>query len=265
MSSRKMLYSGTMILALVVFAAGCSATTPQGASAAGGPGGTGGGQTLAYQAGQPDSSAPRGITVVGAGTASGTPDVAHVDIGIDTQAGSVQQAVSDNKTKMNALLAALKSAGIADQDIRTTNYSVYTERPPVPTPSGNANSQTVTYHVANQVSVTVRDVNQLGGVLDKAVAAGANNIYGVNFGVKDPSQLQSDARARAVADAKARAESLAKSAGVTLGDVVSINELSGAPGPIFAPAAVGSGGGGAPIQPGELDVTVSVQVTYAIK
>jgi uncharacterized protein YggE len=117
------------------------------------------------------------------------------------------------------------------------------------------------------VNVTVRDVNTLGDVLDKAVAAGANNIYGISFSVDDTTKLQADARAKAVADAKSRAESLAKLAGVTLGDVVSVSEVIGSSVPMYdAPrAAMGMGGGGAPVQPGEMEVSMSIQVTFAIK
>ena len=119
----------------------------------------------------------------------------------------------------------------------------------------------------NQVDVTVRDVSKLGDILDKAVASGANSIYGVSFSVDDTSKLEADARSRAITDAKARAASLAQLAGVNLGDVVSISEVIGGTGPIFSPAsaAMGLGGGGAPIQPGELSVDMSVQVTFAIK
>jgi uncharacterized protein len=205
----------------------------------------------------------RTITVVGVGKASGTPDVAQVSIGVDTQAPAVQKAVDDNKTQMNTLLSALKTLGIAEKDLQTSNYSVYTEQKPV---DGTNSSTQMVYHVSNQVQVTVRDINQLGDVLDKAVAAGANNIYGVNFSVEDTAKLEADARAQAVADAKSRAASLAQLNGLQLGEVVSISEVidnSGAY-PMLS-SAKGMGGGGAPIQPGELEVGMSVQITYTAK
>ena len=263
MYSRKTLFTIVSLVAVLAFAAGCTAAAAPGTALAGG------GPTNAQSIGAAPQAAVvgQGITVIGTGKVSGTPDVAYITVGIDTEASSVQQAVNDNKSKMTALLATLKGLGVEDKDIRTTNYSVYTQRAPVVGSNGSGDNGPITYHVSNQVSVTVRDVSQLGEVLDKAVAAGANNIYGVNFSVADPSKLEADARAKAVADAKARAQDLAKLAGVNLGDVVSVSEVVG--GPVYnmpqAMPAAGLGGGGAPIQPGELEVSVSIQITYAIK
>ena len=254
MLGRKVLYGlvGLMVVAALAFsgyAVALAGGTPQ--------------QTPVAQA----SSTPRGITVVGEGQASGQPDVAHVTVGIETQGPALQTAVDDNKTKMTALLDALKAQGLADKDIQTSNYSIYTERatPPVAANTTNSADQTI-YHVTNQVDVTVRDVSKLGEVLDKAVAAGANNIYGVNFGVEDTAKLEADARAKAVADAKTRAADLAQLSGVQLGDVISVSEVvNGNPLPLMRSAAAGLGGGGTPVQAGELQVSVSLQVTYAIK
>jgi len=277
MLGRKLFYGAGLIVVAVLavaLAAGCSAVSRpavsagvQAVPAGGGPSGS---QPVALigQSSQPVAPTNRGITVVGTGKASGTPDVANINIGVETVAASVQQAVDDNKAKMTTLLDALKSLGIADKDIQTSNYSVYTERQPVPVPNGKGDQGPVSYHVNNQVNVVVRDVNKLGDVLDKVVAAGANNIYGVNFSVADTSKLQADARAKAIEDAKSRAESLAKLAGVTLGDVMNVSEIIGGSGPIYGvmdSAKMGLGGGGAPIQPGELEVNMSVQVTFAIK
>ena len=264
MFSRKILYSGLLIFITMAFAAGCTATAaPTVALAGGGPAAV---QPTNITA-QAGIATERGITVVGVGTANGTPDVAHITVGIETQGASVQEAVDDNKTKMTALLSAIKALNIADKDIQTTNYSVYSQSDSVPSPTGKGDNGLLTYHVSIQVDVVVRDVSKLGDVLDKVVAAGANNIYGVNFSVDDPSKLQADARAKAFADAKARAQSLAQLAGVSLGDVVSVSEFGSGSSPIMmaqAPAA-GMGGGGAPIQPGNLDVSMNVQVTFAIK
>ena len=217
-------------------------------------------QTVAPATG---SSAGRVITVVGTGQASGAPDVANVNIGVETQSSNVQQAVADNRTKMTALLEALKGLGIADADINTSNYSVYTEQQPN-TGATTPTTPTLNYRTNNQVNVTVRDVSKLGDILDTVVTAGANSIYGVSFSVADTSKLEADARAKAMADAKARAQSLASLAGVNLGEVVSVSEVSSGPVPLMR-SEVGAGGGATPIQPGALDVNMSVQVSYAIQ
>jgi uncharacterized protein YggE len=213
--------------------------------------------------------AGQGITIVGTGQASGAPDMVQISIGVQTINQNVQQAVSDNATQMNALLAVLKSLGIADKDIQTSNYSVSLQQPstvlPAPDGKGTTPSGSVTYAVNNQVAVTLHDVSKLGSVLDKVVASGANNIYGVSFGISDPSSLQETARSLAVKDATTRAQSLAKLAGVTLGAILSISEnpINPVPGPFYASGL--GGGGSTPIQPGQLQVTETLQVTYAIK
>jgi len=273
MSNRKMIYSAVLMGMLLVFAAGCStaaapavqaSSSNPSAPAGGGPGNV---QPVGNLPVQP--SAPiRSITVVGVGRASGAPDVANVNVGVETRAASIQQAVADNKDKMNKLLDALKALGIADKDIQTSNYGVYTERQPVSGPNTSGNEGSVTYQVNNQVSLTVRDIARLGDVLDKAVAAGATNIYGVNFSVADTSKLQAEARAKAVSNAKERAESLSKLTGVAVGDVLSVSEVIGSPGSIYEGPRMSMAtglGGGAPIQPGELEVNMNVQVTFAIK
>ena len=275
MLGRKTFY-GTVLMvvaAALALAAGCSAvSTPAvsaGVQAVPAGGGAGGSQPVALigQSSQPVAPTNRGITVVGTGKASGTPDLANINVGVETGAASAQQAVNDNKAKMTQLLDALKSLGVADKDVQTSNYGVYTERQPVPGPESKGGEGPVSYRVTNQVNVTVRDIAKLGDVLDKVVAAGANNIYGVNFSVADTSKLQADARAKAIEDARSRAESLAKLTGVALGDVMSVSEIIGGAGPIYGvmeSAKMGLGGG-TPIQPGELEVNMNVQVTFAIK
>jgi uncharacterized protein YggE len=253
-----MLVAATLISASLALA-GCGMAMPA-VSAAGGQV-----SPPAAPVGQTVSIGGRGITVVGVGKAAGAPDVANINVGVETQAPNVQKAVADNRAQMSKLIEVLKGLGIADKDISTSNYSVYTERQPSPADKGAAEG-TLIYRVNNQVQVTVRDVAKLGDVLDKVVDAGANNIYGVNFSVADTSKLEGDARAKAMADAQARAESLAKLAGVSLGEVVSVSEVIAGPMPYArASADMGAGGGATPIQPGSLEVNMSVQVTYAIK
>jgi uncharacterized protein YggE len=213
-----------------------------------------------------EAGSNRSITVVGIGKVTGKPDVGRVTVGIETQASSLQKAVDDNKAKMNSLLDTLKQLGLADKDIRTSNYSVYTERASAPAMGAEVSTDQMIYHVTNQVDVTVRDVNRIGEVLDKAVAAGANNIYGVNFSVEDTAGLEADAREKAVADARARAEELARLNGVQLGEVLTVSEvIGGSAYPMYRDAMGLGGGGGTPVQPGELEMSLSIQITYAVK
>ena len=225
--------------------------------------GSRGAQSVAQAAAS--TTGDRGITVVGIGKVTGQPDIAHVTVGIETQAPSLQTAVDDNKAKMTVLLETLKKLGLADKDIQTSNYSVYTERVTPPAPGAEVSTDQMIYHVTNQVDVIVRDVNQLGDVLDKAVAAGANNIYGVNFSVEDTSKLESDARAKAVENAKARAQELAQLNGLQLGEVLSVSEVIGGSAFPMDYGVKGMGGGGTPVQPGELEMSLSIQITYAVK
>jgi uncharacterized protein YggE len=132
--------------------------------------------------------AGRSITVVGQGKAGGVPDVARINVGVETTGASAQEAVNANKQQMSALLEKLKGMGIPDKDIQTSNYSIYTEQPPSPmSVEGQVAGRAVPiYHVSNQVNVTVRDTSKAGDVLDQAVSAGANSIYGVTFEVYSP-------------------------------------------------------------------------------
>ncbi len=215
---------------------------------------------------QTGSPAAGGITVSGSGQVAGSPDIARVVIGVETQGSDIKQAVSDNNSRMSALLSTLKGAGISANDIQTMNYNVSVENPQGPGMPTDQNSKpAVTYHVSNQVQVTVRDLGKLSDILDQAVSTGANTIYGVSFDISDHSKLEDQARAQAVADAKARAEKLAQLEGVALGSVIQVSEGSANPVPMYAAADVLGKGGGAPIEGGNIMVTVNVQVTYAIK
>lgn len=221
----------------------------------------------ATQPGAAQNAAPSGgITVVGEGQASGQPDRANVQIGVETFAQTVAEATSTNENDVQAIMDALREIGIEDADIQTSNYSVWAEqRYSDEGPQGISG-----YRVNNQVNVTIRDIDQVGAVIAAATTAGANNIHGVSFSVADPAALESEARAAAIDNAREKAASLAELSGVQLGDVISVSEVIGQNG---IPMAQGFGGAreeaaqsAAPgISPGELSVGVQVQVTFAIQ
>ena len=206
-----------------------------------------------------------GITVVGQGTAYGQPDQATVVVGVESFAASVAEATTQNQTTLDAVMAALTAAGIAAEDIQTTNYSLYAEQ----TYGENGPTGIAGYRVSNQVNVKIRDIALISDVLAAVTEAGANAIYGVNFSVADPAALEAEARALAMQDAARRAASLAELGNVSLGAVTVISEVIGQP---VMPLGLGGGGyameqaASAPaISPGQLSYQVQVQVTYGIQ
>ena len=209
-----------------------------------------------------EAGAPRTITAVGAGSASASPDVATAQIGVETQSSAPEEATLQNEERIKAVVEALKAAGIDPKDIQTTYYNLWAEQrydPEKGQPTGE-----YVYHVGNGLSVKIRDLSKVGAILSSAVEAGANNISGVSFSIEDTSALEAEAREKAVADAEARAESLARLSGVELGEVVLVSEVIGGPVTVFAERAMG-GGGGVSIEPGQLEVSMQVQMSFAIK
>lgn len=209
--------------------------------------------------------APGSITVVGDGTVTIEPDKAEAVIGVETAGATVKEASAENATIMKAVLEALTVAGIEAKDMQTTGYNVYADRGFGP----DGASQATTYRVSNNVNVTVRDLAAVGDILDAAIEAGANNIYGVNFGLSKPSTVESESRAKAMDDARAKAQELADLAGMELGQIVSISEVVGGNGGFYANSfrnvqTAGLGGGG-PISPGQLELSMQLQIVFAAK
>ena len=208
----------------------------------------------------------RTLNVSGTGQANLAPDIAYIYVGVHTEHPTAAAAVTENNTQTQTVIQAIKDFGIDEKDIRTTNFSIYPQEkydPQTGTPTGDK-----TYVVDNTVYVTVRKLDQLGGLLDTVVGAGANTVNSVQFDVADKAEALKQARADAVKDAEAQAKSLAEAAGLSLGEIQSIGFFDNSQ-PIFD----GKGGGGAvaadaasvPIQPGQLTFTVTVNISYALK
>jgi uncharacterized protein len=236
-------------------------------------------KALAAPATVGETQAPvRTITVVGRGEVKAKPDIATVNLGVEVTAPTVSEAMTEANARMKTILAAMKALGIAEKDIQTSNFSINFERleptakvVPEAAPGakmGSTQAPAGLYRVNNMVQVTVRDLNKVGDALDAAVEAGANNVWGISFGLDNTDDLEAQARERAVADALARAESLAKLNNVAVGDVLAISEvIGGGPSPMYADAASfkGMGGGGAPVESGELTFATQVQIVYGIR
>ena len=206
----------------------------------------------------------RTITVVGTGTVSLVPDVAQVNVGAEARAETVAEAKAEVDRQMTAIHAAIEEMGIDEKDVQTSHYSIHYERESMPAVKEGpvAESQGV-YRVSNLLQVTVRDVEKAGNVVDAAVEAGANQVYGVTFTVADESRWQGQAREKAFSAAEDRAAELARLAGVELGAVQSVSEIIGGWPAAMAPMpeTVMSGG----FAPGELELSTRVQVTFTIQ
>ena len=209
------------------------------------------------QAPQPQAE---GITVNGSGTAYGSPDTAILDLGVSIFNADVSAAMTEADELMVAIREALIAAGVDESDIRTAGLSLWREdqRNNAGNPVGGR------YQVWHNYNVTVRDVDSVGDVISAAVAAGANNIGGVQFTIADPSELEREARETAMADAQARAEHLAQITGVTLGAPTAITEGYGGYMPTARQATMYDGMGSG-IATGELAITVNVTVTYGVE
>ena len=207
---------------------------------------------------------PRLMNVNGQARVMLTPDLAYLSIGVHTEDQTAAEAVASNNSQATAVINALKELGIAEEDIQTSNFSIY---PYEKWGSDNQNLG-IYYSVDNTVYVTLRDVDSLGGAIDAAIAAGATNISSVSFDVEDKASVLAEARTEAVADARSQAEALAEAAGVTLGDVYSLSYYNSSPAPIYYDNK-GYGGAvaeaGVPISPGQLTLTVDVSVSFEIK
>jgi uncharacterized protein YggE len=209
-----------------------------------------------------DTEPPAVISVTGEATVSVAPDLAQIDGGVTSDAKTAREASDANNAAMGKVLLALKGAGIAEKDLQTSRLSLQPESAPNRSPPSPP--IIVGYRASNHVTVRLRDVTKVANVIDTMVAAGANDIGGINFSVSNASKLLDDAREQAVADARRKAEIYARAAGVTLGVPLSISE-EGAPGPMpYRKMAVGMAES-APVAPGEETLRVTVSVSWAIK
>jgi uncharacterized protein YggE len=204
---------------------------------------------------------PRTINVTGNAEVILAPDIAYVSIGVHSEAETAKAAVATNNSQTQAVIDAIKGQGVEDKDIKTTNFSVYQQEK-------FAQPVNPALCFAGQHRLwTVRDITKIGDILDASISAGANSIYGITFDVQDKESAMASGRDQAMVDAQAQAEQLASAAGVTLGEVQSISYYSSAPVPVYydSKMAGGGGAGNVPISPGQLTLSVAVNVVYGIK
>jgi len=208
------------------------------------------------------STAGRTLSVSGTGTVYLTPDIAYLYVGVHVEDPDIATAVETNNVRTQRLMEALIAMGIDPIDIQTSNFSVWSYEE-----YDDLGMRFTNYSVDNTVYIKVRDLTGLGELLNAVVEAGANNINSITFDVSDKSAALAEARQLAMQNADALAQELAETAGVSVGAIQTITYSE-----YYPSAYYGMGGGGAslegsvaPISPGQMQVQVQVNVTYAIK
>lgn len=202
------------------------------------------------------------ITVTGRGEVFAAPDEATVTIGVTTEAPEASAAMSANSEAMSAVLARLMEQGIAERDLQTTALSL---QPRWDNRQSSGGQPRITGFVAtNMLSVRVRDLDALGGVLDATLADGANTLGGLTFGIADDRALRDAARRAAVAEAIAKAQVLAEAASVTLGRIEEIVEGGGVARPMPFARMDMAMAESVPVARGEMALDAQVTITWAL-
>lgn len=222
--------------------------------------------TLPAVASAADIPPPPRIIVSGEGEATAAPDLAMLTLSVMREAKTARAALDANNDAMAAVIAAMKSGGIADRDLQTAGIQINPRYNYTNEPDGTQKAELVAYQVTNTLSVRVRDIDKTGEILDKAVTLGVNEGGGISFTNADPSLVITQARKKAVSDAIAKAKTLAEAAGVSVGKVVEISEQSYAPQPMpMSAKSFDSARAAVPVQAGENSYRVQVNVTFEIK
>lgn len=208
----------------------------------------------------------RTIAVNGTGKVTAQNDVAMTTVGHSSVDKDVTKAQTENKKVMDPLFKDLKALGIEDKDLQS-NYSINPEY----NYSNDKGSQLVGYRVNNSVSIKIRDLSKISAVLNLTGKYGATEVGGLSFIVDDMEDLRGEARTKALEDAKSKARELAKTLGVTLGDIVSYNDYDSSPGPMYygrdalmSEKAMNVGGGPSALASGSQEVTMNVTIVYKI-
>jgi len=211
-------------------------------------------------------SQQEGIWVTGTGEVSVVPDIANLSLGIEAQEASVAPAQTKATEAMNRVMDALAKNGVAEKDIQTQYFSISKV-----TRWDDEKQQEIVigYRVSNVVTAKIRAIDKVGVIIDAVALAGGDltRIDNISFSVDEPEAYHSEAREKAMKDAEATAKELAALGGVTLGKPTYISESLYTPSPIYpirAEAAPAPAMAPTPISPGEMEVTLNVQVVYEI-
>ena len=195
-----------------------------------------------------------GITVVGTASVVSVPDRAELSFGVESQGKTAKAALAANAAEMRKVLAAVRAAG--GTDVKTQSVSL--------SPRYNETNEVQAFVAVNSVAATIKDLSKAGALIDAAVGAGANQVYGPSLSRGDQAELYRQALGTAVANARASAQVLAMAANLSLGRVSAIVEGGGAPQPLPYAADKATNLASTPIEPGTQQTTASVSVTFSV-
>jgi uncharacterized protein YggE len=209
--------------------------------------------------------ADRTITVSGTGRVTIDPDIANLRLGVTVVRPTARAAMEDAATVMEAVVAAVKRLGVAKEDTQTMALTLSPIiEPPYPPCDGcrfDRRQPAHTYRATNIIALTIRKLDTVGRLIDEAIAAGATDVVDISFAVADRAAIEAQARTAAIDDARAKAETMADRAGASIVGVQSITETSWS-WPILADRGRAAD---TPVEPGSIDVTVTVTVVYLIR
>lgn len=203
------------------------------------------------------------IQVTGTGTIQAQPDMAIINVGVTTEDQNAANALSRNNTATAKVISELEAANIEKKDVRTSNFSIY----PQYRTEGENKHQVTTYRVSNTVTVTVRNLDRIGDILGKVVAAGSNQIYGPSFSVSEPEKFLNEARKKAVENAETKARAYAAAAGLSLGPVIYMSDDT-SPVPVFQTrlaAGFAKPASPVPAEAGEESLHAQVTMVFELK
>lgn len=206
------------------------------------------------------------FTIDGEGKVTGAPTLAQISFGLLTEGTDVAKMQQENTQKVNMMINAMKQLGVESKDLQTSQYSI---SPRYDYKDGT--SKIIGYQISQNVSVKLRDLSKIGDALTKVGQLGGNQVNGPTFTIDDPSELNQQARVKALEDARKKANDLSGVLGVKVGRVVTFTETNSAPQPpmpMYRAMDMAEGSAvaqSAPaIQAGSLDVTSHVSVTFEV-
>lgn len=217
---------------------------------------------VACAAARSDEAPRRTMTLTGTGIVQAVPDRAVLTLGVQTEADAAADALVRNNEAMWAVMEALTNAGLETEDVRTATFSI-TPQTIDSKKSRSGLPEIVGYRVTNEVHATVRDLDKLGTLLDKAVSAGSNKVNDIRFEVSESEPLLNEARRLATRDALAKAELYAQAAGVRLGPITEITEVAAGPRPRFQ-RTIALEQANVPLAAGKLSLEMQVNITWAL-